>query len=190
MDRLRQTRPLGQRAAGLVGLALVSVSTAACALLYSGFDEDFPQPSPIATYSKGTATLTLEDGTKVVLDKLNAGPHVWTVYGSEVRWSGSSGWHVRVGGAGETADYLPKSISFDRIADGQHWTTFSYDACDIDISVADATSLRGTATCEGLRWSDALAIGPMGPSGPIGEDPPYVPDQSRFDVTVSFEATR
>ena len=185
MDRHRRTRRLGQRAGGLVGLALVAVATAGCGLLFPGFDEDFAAPSPIATYSKGTATLTLEDGTKVVLDKLNAGPHLWTVFGSEVRWSGSGGWHVRVGGAGETTDYMPKSVSFDRIADGEHWTTVSYDACDIDIDVADATALRGTASCEGLRWSDALGGG-----DPMDIDQPYIEGQPRFDVTVTFEATR
>jgi hypothetical protein len=184
MNRHRRIRRFGPPAGALVGLVLVALSAAGCELLFPGFSEDFPEASPIATYSKGTATLTLEDGTKIVLDKLNAGPHLWTAFGSQVRWSDGDGWHLRVSGAGEAALYMSPSVSFDRIADGQHWTTWNADACDVQIDLVDATALRGTATCEGLKWVDSLDFAPM------SEGAPYVPDQPRFDLTVSFEATR
>lgn len=169
----------------VIGILLVAVSTAGCELLFPGFSEEYPAPSAIATYTKGSATLTLEDGTKVVLDKLSTGPHLWSVFGSDARWSGS-GWHLRVGGAGDAAEYMSPQVTFDRIVDGEHWTTYSFEACDVEIAVASATALRGAASCEDLRWSDAL--GGMDPLG--AAQPPYIPDQPRFDVTVSFEATR
>jgi len=175
---------MGGAAAGVVVLGLVALSSAGCELLFgmpSG--EDFAAPSPLATYARGSATLTLEDGTKIVLDKLSAGPHLWTTYGSEVRWSGPDGWHLRMSGAGEALPFMGPQLTFDRITDGEHWMTYSSDACDVKIEVADPKAIRGTASCEGLRWVDALST-PL-----LADVPPPIEGQPRFDLTVTFEAT-
>ncbi|HEY7590785.1 MAG TPA: hypothetical protein VH723_07315 [Candidatus Limnocylindrales bacterium] len=175
------------RLARVAGLLLVPAVVAGCGFLFPFSDEEFAPPSPLATYRTGTATLTLEDGSRIVLDRINAGPHVWSSFGTEVRWFGTDaadGWNFKINGAGMDTPFPSALATFDRVAGGQHWTTLFSDACDLDVEKADKTGIRGTASCEGLRWVDALDGYSMGLNTPSP-----VEGQPRFDVTVTFEAS-
>jgi hypothetical protein len=72
-------------------------------------------------------------------------------------------------------------LAFDQIADGHHWTTFDPSRCIVDVKVADAKEIRGTATCKGVEWIDALDM----TSTPTGPKPLNEP---KFDAEVTFDA--
>ena len=73
-------------------------------------------------------------------------------------------------------------LTLDRIADGQHWTTFDPSRCIVNVKVADAKELRGTATCKGVEWFNALDL----PFTTTTAPKPL--DQPKFDADVTFEA--
>jgi hypothetical protein len=60
------------------------------------FDGSFPSPSPIATYTSGTASIAIKGGETIKLDKVAAGSGVDSMFGSNVRWSSPSGWNLRI----------------------------------------------------------------------------------------------
>jgi hypothetical protein len=146
---------------------VVAVAAGSLALVVSGcqrffgpaFDGNFPSPSPIASYSSGTASIAIASGETIKLDNVAAGAGVDSMFGSNVRWSSSSGWNLRVTGAGASQGFGDgigfgsgsAYLTLDRIADGQHWTTFDPSRCIVDVKVADAKELRGTANLQGRR---------------------------------------
>jgi hypothetical protein len=175
----------GRRATALVGAAL-TLLLAGCSAFMPGFEGDFPSSSPIAKYSTGTATIAIKDGETIKLDQLADDAGVDSLFGSNIRWTGPSGWHLRLTGAGSDNEFGmgPGFLQFDRIVDGEHWQS-QYDGsrCILDVEVADAKALRGTATCKGVEWYDALDLGfamPQGEPKPI--------DEPKFDAEVTFEA--
>ena len=186
-------RGRGPRAAVVVAVAAGSV-----ALVLSGcqrflgpaFDGNFPSPSPIASYSSGTASIAIAGGETIKLDNVAAGSGVDSMFGSNVRWSGSSGWNLRVTGAGAAQGFGggvgfgsgSAYLTLDRIVDGEHWTTFDPSRCIVDVKVADAKELRGTATCKGVEWFNALDL----PFTTTTAPKPL--DQPKFDAEVTFEA--
>jgi hypothetical protein len=137
-------------------------------------------PAPIATYHAGRATIQLGDGTQIVLDRINRGPHLYAQFGSLVRWSNDTGWYLTIAGAGGEADMGPAYLTLDRIGGAQHWTADDPRSCDVHVASATATGLRGTAVCRGARWLDALDTSISG-DHPFVEAPP-------FSATVTFEA--
>jgi hypothetical protein len=175
------------RAFAAIAVLAVAVLTAGCGLFFpAGFDEDFPSSSPIATYATGSATIAIEGGDTIDLTDLANGASIDSLYGSDIRWSGPDGWHLKVTGAG--ADDMGFAafgegayVSLDRIFDGKHWTTYDPSRCIVDIEVADKAKIKGTATCKGLEWYDALDSG-FTPDGPkeLGEP--------KFDAELTFEA--
>ena len=73
-------------------------------------------------------------------------------------------------------------LTFDRIVDGEHWTTaFNESRCILDVDVVDAKAIRGTATCKGVAWYDAL-------DQMFVEGGPEKLDEPEFDAEVTFEA--
>ena len=109
-----------------------------------------------------------------------------TDYGGNAVWTDGAGNYVQVYGAkaGEsTFPSEPAFLTIERIADGRHRTASDPGACKVTIATADTTGLAGSATCKGLRWSDALA-----PYEPIGR-PSYVEGEAPFDAEVEFSAT-
>ena len=168
--------------------AVVTLLAAGCGGLFYPFGPggDFAEPSPLATYESGTATLKLEDGTVVELDGISTGPHLFTEVGGSVNWFNDDGWGLRVtlypeGLPGDAPHGA--FITLDRIQGAAHWTTMEDGACSVDIEVADETALRGSARCIELEWVDTLRGGTpfMGPPEPVeGEEP--------FDVEITFEA--
>jgi hypothetical protein len=180
------------RARAVVALSLAAVLLGGCDLLMGGafgpgFDGAFPSSSPIATYRTGSARIAIAGSETIKLDKLAAGAAVDSLFGSAVRWTGSSGWSMQLSGAGTSGGgFMPTPggfLTFDRIADGQHRTTFDGTRCLVEIDVIDESAVRGTATCKGLEWYDALVLQP-GPAGPVPLDEP------KFDAEVTFEAVR
>ena len=158
-----------------------------CSAFLPGFDGDFPSSSPIAAYSTGTATIAIKDGETIKLEQIAAGAGVDSLFGSDVRWTGTNGWNLRVGGAGAEGGgggfgAADGYITLDRIHDGQHWTTmFDGDRCITDIDVVDATGIRGSATCKGVSWYDALDM-------EFSAGPPKPLDEPKFDAEITFEA--
>jgi hypothetical protein len=191
----REGRPVARGVVtAFVGLSLALV-LGGCELLMRGaLGEDlsggFPSSSPIATYAHGTATIVVAGGETIVLDQIAAGAGVDSFYGSDVRWTGSKGWNVRISGVGgDSSDFGGVNpfdggyLTFDRLTEGQHWSSMFGDRCIVNIDVVDADALRGTATCKGVAWFDVMDS-PMGPDGPKALDVPT------FDAEVTFEATR
>lgn len=187
-----------RRAAILATLALTSVVASGCDYLLYGtpfapggsldpegsFDPGAPF-KPLATYTSGTANLTIDAGAPIVLDQLSKGPHLFEMMGADVSWNDGHGLFVRFSGIdqGTLDDFT--TITLDWIADGRHWTVWdAYSACKVDVtSGPDAKGVAGTATCKGLRWSDSMA----GMSS--GYEPAYVESEAPFDAVVTFEAS-
>jgi hypothetical protein len=150
-----------------------------------GIDSTLPgaagAPTPIASYHRGRATIQLSDGTQVVLDRINRGPHFYAQFGSLVRWSNDGGWYLTITGAGAEADMGTAYLTLDRVGGAQHWTADEPRACTINVAVATPAALQGTAVCRGARWLDALD------TNISGEHPP-VSGAGAFGATVTFEA--
>jgi hypothetical protein len=73
-------------------------------------------------------------------------------------------------------------ITLDRIVDGQHWTTmFDEGRCITDVDVVDAKVIRGSATCKGVAWYEALDM-------EFSAGPPTPLDEPKFDAEITFEA--
>jgi hypothetical protein len=184
------------RISAVGGLVAVAVVLGGCGLLFppTGFGDDLPSSSPIASYRTGTATIAIDGGAAIQLTELADGASIDSLYGSNVHWTGGDGWHVRLSGAGADDGGFgglggfggfgaSGLITLDRIADGKHLTTYDNDSrCIVDIDVADKTALRGKATCKGLESYDALDLGGFSPDGPKDLDLP------KFDAELTFEA--
>jgi hypothetical protein len=176
--------PSGVRrlAAGLV----LAVSLSGCGLLFPGYTdlpEDLDTP-PLAFYKRGQATVTLGDGTKVVLDRVGADSNLVEAFGATVHWIGDDGWHVRLSGAAADIGWGSYAyLSLDRIEDGEHLTIWDSSRCIIDVTAADENAVRGTATCKGLEWSDALSA-PF----PLASSPAPGAGEPKFDAEIVFEA--
>jgi hypothetical protein len=183
-------RPLDKLA--LVGLAMLIPAVAGCELLFPGFappvgDPGFPGASPLAEFGSGTAKIAIEGGETLELGQLHGDAELNSFFGASISWENESGWYLRLLGAGDkaggpAADF-PATLTIDRIVDGEHWSTRDPERCLVDIDKADKTGVKGSATCKGLQWHDALASYDI--SGP-NED--LVPDQPKFDATITFEA--
>ena len=181
------------RGAAVAGLAAAAVVASGCGLLFppTGLDGSIPSSSPIASYRTGAATIAIDGGKAIQLSTLAEGASIDSLYGSNVHWTGTGGWHVRLSGAGGNDGGFgglggfgsSGTVILDRIADGQHLTTYDPSRCIVDIKVADKTGLRGKATCKGLEWYDALDLGGFSPDEPKDLDLP------KFDAELTFEAT-
>lgn len=149
------------------------------------FPTDFdPQPSPVAVWTHGTATVTI-DGKTTTLASL-VGDGKLTVDGGQVTWTDGAGWYVQIFGAAKDPVYAgagPGYLGIDKIADGQHWMTADPSSCDIAVTKSDASGLKGTASCKDMRWGDYMA--------PFDDltGPTLVKGEPAFDAMVTFEAT-
>jgi hypothetical protein len=138
-------------------------------------------PPAIATYRSGRATVVLSDGTQLVLDRINRGPHLYAHFGSLVRWSNDSGWYLTIAGAGGEPDMGPAYLTLDRLTGTGHWTANDPLACAVRATAATPSALSGTAACRGARWTDAL-------EATINGEHPRIEGQPPFSATVTFEA--
>jgi len=193
-----------RRLAGLLALGAAALSLGGCELLlgaaaiagvtapgdgggvsapFESFGPEGPgEPSPLATYTEGRATIELSDGSTIVLDRISPGPHLFSEFGSNVRWSNADGWYLSVSGAGAIdAVFGAAYLQVDRVAGGVHWTSDGPSRCRVAIQTAKPSGLSGTATCSGLHWVDALGGSFGGLSSPVPGEPP-------FDAQITFEA--
>jgi hypothetical protein len=164
--------------------AVLALFLGGCSAFMPGFGGAFPSSSPIAAYATGTASIAIKDGETITLDEVAEGSGVDSVFGSDVRWTGPSGWHLRVSGAGGSEEFGGGEgyITLDRIVDGQHWTTtFDGSRCITDVDVVDPKTIRGSATCKGIVWYDALDM-------EFTHGPPEPIDEPKFDAEITFEA--
>jgi hypothetical protein len=100
--------------------------------------------------------------------------------GSAARWADTTGWNLMVVGAGSAPDLGGGPfVSLDLIRNNQHLTTDQSDGCKVTIAVADATALRGSASCKALTWIDAMDV--YGPTSTGAGEPP-------FDAEITFSA--
>jgi hypothetical protein len=175
------------RALAAIGAITVAVFAGGCELLFpgAGFADEFPSSSPIATFATGSATIAVGGGETIELTELAKGASIDSLFGSNVHWTGPDGWHVRVTGAGAGAGLggFAESayVSIDRIFDGKHWTTMDPSRCIVDVVVADKTRIKGSATCRGLEWYDAL-------DSNFTADGPTALGEPKFDAELTFEA--
>jgi hypothetical protein len=140
------------------------------------------EPKPIGAYGRGQATLTLSDGTQVVLNQINRGPHVYQQFGAQVRWTNGAGWYLTVSGAGAEADMGAPYLILDHVIGGRHLTIDDPSACTLTITSATGQSLRGSASCRSIHWTDAIDMNLDGTRRDAG-----VADVSAM---VTFEAER
>jgi hypothetical protein len=182
-------RVVWRRVAALV-LALVAAATLGGCQYLLGLDPtippDFGMPKPVATYKTGHATVTIDKEPALELRELTEGGTMDPSYGASATFHDGAGWYVRVMGAtaGGTAYFSPSYLTLDRIVGNQHWTTVDSSRCVVTVTKADEKGLAGSATCKGLRWSDALSMG-LGSSF----QPPYITGEPAFDAEITFEAT-
>ncbi len=169
-------------------LAAVAVPwLAGCSLLgfppyFPGDYEDYPEPSIVSTYTTGSATLELEDGTLIELDRVASGSVFDAASGASIRWTGPDGWHLMVYGAGADDSYGSwEYLQLDKVVDSQHWTIWDENSCAIDVDRADETRVTGAATCRGLQWTDALAM-------PWATEPEPIEGEPEFDAEITFDA--
>jgi hypothetical protein len=169
----------------LLGLGAASI-VSGCAWLYA-LGGPYPMPEPPgkpATYSDGRATLTIGTAPAIELGELTEGGTIAADYGVNASFRSADGWYLRILGAGEGSPlYSPAFLTIDRIVGTEHWTTYDGSRCTVSVTKADETGLTGTASCKGLRWSDALRSG-VGTSF----EPPYIEDEPAFDAEITFEA--
>ena len=176
-----------RRAVPIVLALFVGLIAGGCEFLY-GYDptddDAFAPPKSITTYGEGEATITIADEPAILLGTLTSGVLLDSWYGGEATWSNANGWYVRILGAGVDGGMFGSgaTLMLDRIVDNGHWTVFDPSRCIVTIEAADAKGLRGSATCKGLRWSDALGTG----TGLI--DPVYIDGVDPFDAEITFEA--
>ena len=181
---------MGSALAILVCGLLVS----ACGLLYpDGYgwpffgpvDPEDGMPETIATYDEGTATLVLSGGIDERVELvLVPGSSLTTHIGSQLYWTNPDGWGLGLIGYGEVPGAFGPAgtLQIDRAIRG-HWVAADYmGVCDVSIERSDERAFRGRATCDSLRWTDAMA-GMFSMAGPR-----IVEGQEPFDAEIIFEA--
>jgi hypothetical protein len=174
-----------RRVAGVLLVLAAATVVSGCGYLFGlGSSPEFPMPTPAATYREGRATVTVGTDAPVVLDRLVSVGTFDPSFGAEAAFRSADGWTVRIMGATKAGGMLGQSafITIDRIVGLEHWTTYDPSRCIVTVTQADKKGLVGTATCKGLRWSDALG-GSMG-----ALEPTYIKDQPAFDAEITFEA--
>jgi hypothetical protein len=148
---------------------------------FGSFDPDgFPMPSPMATFTTGSATLTI-DGETTTLDQLSGFAGAYDEFGTEVGWTDGAGTYVRFFGSGDAAFGDEGFVTIDRIRDGQHRTSNDPWVCEVELDKSDSTGVAGTASCDGMHWMDALGGGFV--------DPTSIEVGPAFDAEIAFSAT-
>jgi hypothetical protein len=181
---------------GLIGVALLVPLLAGCELLFPGFappvppvpgDEGFPNASPLTTFVTGTASVVVDNGAEIQLKQLHGDAELYPFVGANLTWEGPDGWYLRLlnAGAGSQAEFGPSYLTLERVREGEHWTTADPTRCVVDFDTNDKTGIKGTATCKGLQWHDQLAGYGFGGT----DDETLIPDEPKFDATITFEAS-
>lgn len=137
-------------------------------------------PPPLATYVKGTASITI-GGAVTKLDRLTEPAALYVDAGAEASWTDGKGMYVEFYSDPTGSSGSDGVVQLDRISGGQHLATIDPSSCVVTVKQADAHGLAGTASCKGLRWTDTM-------SGFNGLEPSPVPGEAPFDAEITFEA--
>ena len=143
-------------------------------------DPGFSVPPPLATFTKGTATVTI-GGAAMTLDQLSAPGTVYADFGTDVGWTDGNGLYLHFYGYSVSDAPSDSFVTIDRIKDGQHWATASPEACTVKVTKSDTKGLTGTATCKGAQWADTMAA-------TTGSEPALVKGEAAFDSEMTFSA--
>ena len=149
------------------------------------WDEEFGDPTALATFESGVATVVIDGGPTVTLPRLTRPGAIYEAYGGQATFTNDDGWYLQVMdmSTGPFMGMTPSAyVSLDRIVDGAHWSTVDTSRCIVDIETADETGIAGSATCKGLRWSDLLAM------DYYGFEPTYIEGEAPFDAEITFVA--
>ena len=147
------------------------------------FDPGSPFPSPVATYSAGSATIEMDHET-VVLDQIVGTGTLDPDFGTDVKWTNGEGWYLSYYGLSDASGVFADEgyLSIDRIADSEHWVVYNPERCITTTDEAGPNGLSGTAICRGLEWSDYFSA--FSPTGVSVE----IPGEAPFDADITFEA--
>ncbi|OGO52043.1 MAG: hypothetical protein A2V84_12445 [Chloroflexi bacterium RBG_16_70_13] len=147
------------------------------------FDPGNPFPSPVATYSAGTATIEM-DGETVVLDRIVGTGSFDPDYGIDVKWTNGEGWYLSYYGLPDAGGpFAPEGyLSIDRVMDSRHWIVYNPERCITTTDEATADGLSGSAICRGLEWTDYFSA--YTSTG----FPVEIPGEPAFDADITFEA--
>jgi hypothetical protein len=141
-------------------------------------------PPADAIYKTGSATVKI-DGTSSTYGTLAGPASLMADLGANAMWTDGHGHYLLVAGAKSGNPLIDGGSDFvqvEQIVDDHHWMTGDPSDCKVDVTTADKTGFSGTASCKGLRWSDAIA--PFDASG----NPAFVAGQAPFDLEVTFQA--
>ena len=147
--------------------------------MFGSFDPALPSfPAPQAVFTHGVATLRVAGRTEK-LDRLGSSAAMYADLGTEVVWTDGKGHDVRLFDDGDAW-----RLTLDRIESTSHWSTQEEGPghCAVKVDHADATGVKGTASCSALRWLDMMAAF-------VSPQPPDVTGEAPFDAEVTFEAT-
>ncbi len=150
---------------------------------FGSFDPANPDeslPPPIATYTSGSAAVTIGD-TVTQLDRLTETGTLYAEFGAEGSWTDGKGTYVQFYSDPSGASGPGGFVQLDRISGGQHLAAADPGRCVVSVKKADATGLSGSATCKGLTWVDTMGgfNGLTSSPAPIG---------APFDATITFAA--
>lgn len=152
--------------------------------LFGSFDPNndpgFSLPPPLATYTSGTANVSMA-GATTTLDKLSAPGTSYADFGTDVGWTDGKGLYFHYYGTSEPGAPGDGFVTIDRIRDGQHWASADPGVCTVKVTQNDAKGLVGTATCKGMQWADTMAT-------TTGSDPALVEGEPSFDADITFRA--
>jgi hypothetical protein len=167
----------------VLSLAVVGVVPllAGCAFFDGPSDDGLDgEGQVLATYTSGHATLKI-DGSTMVLDQLGGESELISGFGADVYWYNDAGWGLRFEAYGDSG-LSGNDVRIERVQT-TYWATDGGGDCVVKVEKADATGLKGSATCHGLRWVDQLRGSRWGSDGPN-----YVKGEPAFDATIKFQA--
>ena len=186
------------RAALLAGVVVV---VAGCDLLWAAYGVDpwappppwieepaFPEPTILATYSQGTATIEITrvgDAVETItLDRVAPGSTKDGWMGTSVGWRNDAGWVLTLYAYDDS--YSMADITLQRIVDLEVWRAPAIGPggprCLVDLDESSADAVRGSASCHNLRWEDGLIQ-------PVSMEPTYIEGEAPFAAEITFEAT-
>lgn len=179
---------------GLIALGLaVALVGGGCQYLlgydpYAPLPEDWEEgledPEALGTYEVGMATIAIEGGPTIELPRLASPGAIYDTFGASATFTNDTGWYLQVFDAGTEMGYGSSAyVQLDRIVGSSHWSAWDPTRCIVTVETADATAMRGRATCESVRWSDYFSS-----MSYYSMEPDYVEGEAAFDAEITFEA--
>jgi hypothetical protein len=145
----------------------------------------FPEPTILATYETGSATLEItragEPVESVTFERVGAGSALDGLLGTSINWRNDDGWVLTL----TAYDEYTGDVTLQWINGLEVWRTDPYgmggNRCVVQLEESSPEMVQGTAKCYALRWTDGLA-----PPFPV--EPAYIESEQPFDAEITFEA--